>query len=571
METPVQLLTPAIILFSAGIAGVLLMQKLSLTPILGYFFAGVVIGEHALHWVNDSHVTELLADIGVVFLMFDIGLHLSVARLWAGRQQFLTFGTAQMLSASLLLFLVLWSLNFPVATAFVIASALSLSSTAIVLQLLHEREETMNPVGRIATVILIFQDLMVVILLILMSVLSDPHSHFLVAMSTAIVKAVFALGLVFLLGHYILKPLLRWISHFHSLEIFTAAILLVVLSTATVTGSLGLSLPLGAFLAGLIIAETEFRYQVQAEIQPFRNLLLGLFFITVGMKLDMLFVLSHLFSIIAAVVVLFSIKIGSLLLVTRIFLKTNLGFSTRLAFLLGQGGEFAFVMFAQANANGLLTLEQEQLLMATVGISFVLTPFLVAMSDKIARYLEATGRADPCQLESCVSCQGRVLIAGFGQAGSVVARALTAESIPYLALEQDKNQVAWARSEGYDIAFADPTHPRVLTSAGAERASAIVVALGGKVSCERAKHILHWLKQQHGHIPLFVHTNQADALTQLKELNVNIMIDVERTGYEIAEAVLRHFGVAATQIEGHLKLIKAMDAHDVDLLQQEFG
>ncbi len=557
-------LAPVIILLSAGLLGVLLMQILKLTSILGYFFAGVVIGPHVLGIVAESDLKTLLAEIGVVFLMFDIGLHLSVERLWEGRRQFVGYGLAQMVSAGLLFFSIALLAGQSVEAALIIGGGLALSSTAIVLQLLSEQEETTSPVGRSSTAILIFQDIAVVFLLILVTVLGDNSASLVESLGLALLKAVAVLTIVFLLGHFVLKPALSWINHFNSMELFTAAILLIVLGTATATGLAGLSLPLGAFLAGLIISETEFRYQVQAEIQPFRNLLLGLFFITVGLSLDLTVIAEYWLLVSAMVAVLFAVKVGSLWLVAH-FSGGSPSFSIRLALLLGQGGEFALVLFGVAVEDKLLDGLSAQLLMATIGISFVLTPFLVQFSNRLACRLAKT----ECeQVTTKNVCRGRVLIAGFGVVGQTLARVLEAEGIQYTALDRDRDRIAKGMSEGFNVAFGDPVQPRILALAGAEKASAIVIAID-KVMC--AKTIMNWLKQKHEHIPVFIHAHDPSALESLKQVNANIMIDIEESGYALSSAVLRHFAVPHPQIDHHLRMVKAEDEHDLEFLQQQFG
>jgi monovalent cation:H+ antiporter-2, CPA2 family len=556
-------LVPVIVLLSAGLLGVLLMQLFKMTSILGYFLAGILIGPHIFGVVAESELIIFLAELGVVFLMFDIGLHLSLERLWEGRRQFLGYGLGQMGGAGLLFFAVALALGQSLEASFIIAGGLALSSTAIVLQLLSEQEETTSPVGRSATHILIFQDIAVVFLLILVMVLSDSTVSLIHSLGLALIKAIAVLVIVFLIGQYLLKPVLSWINHFNSMELFTTAILLIVLGTAAATGFAGLSLPLGAFLAGLMISETEFRYQVQAEIQPFRNLLLGLFFITVGLALDLSIIAEYAFTVAAMVLVLFIFKISTLWLVARLS-GGSPSFSMRLAILLGQGGEFALVLFGVAVQDRLLDHLTAQLLMATIGISFILTPFLVQFSHRLACRLAQT----ECDITVDNVCRGRVFIAGFGRVGQILARVLETESIAYTALDRDRERIAKGLSEGFNVAFGDPVQPKILTSAGAEKASAIVIAIDN-MSC--TKSIVDWLKQKHQQIPIFIHTCNPDDLEHLKRINAKIIIDVDTSGYALCSAVLKHFNVSEAQIEAHLRLLKAEAEHDLEYLQQRFG
>lgn len=471
-------LTHSIILLLAAVMVVTLFRKLRVSSIVGYLMAGVLIGPHALGFISNSDTIQLLGQLGVVFLLFTLGLKMPLRRFQVLRRYVFGLGLMQVvLTTAALSGVAVW-LGQSSQSALLIASALALSSTAVGLQLLSEQGELTQKVGRVSFAILLFQDLAVILLLMLLTTLIVPGKSILESLSAASLKAVSVLVGIVLFGRLILQPLFKAIASLQNAEIFTAVSLLIVLLTSLATDEAGLSKELGAFLAGLLLSETEYRHQVEADIQPFHGLLLGLFFMTVGMSIDLSLMVEKITLILGILAGLLVLKMVLLFLFCRLF-KISTVTSIRVSMLLAAGGEFAFVILGPAVQQKLVTPDVAQLLYLTVAISMTLTPFLSMIGRRIADSLE-TQEADrnlATAAEEVDDLRNHVIMAGFGRIGKMIARILTDRQIPFVVIDNDMNRVLEGRSHGFPVFYGDATRDTVWKSLSADKAAAAVISL----------------------------------------------------------------------------------------------
>ncbi|MBF0373377.1 MAG: cation:proton antiporter, partial [Alphaproteobacteria bacterium] len=481
-------LIDVLVLLTAAVIAVPLFQRLGIGPVLGYLAAGVMVGPAGFGLIESTDEIHALAELGVVFLLFAIGLEMKLARLWVMRRLVFGLGTLQVLVTGATLGLALHALGLPIEAAVVAGGGLALSSTAVVLQILTDRGELNTRPGRIAFSILLLQDLAVVPLLALVSVLTGEGTGVPAALGLAVVQAGAALALIIGVGRFLLRPLLHVVARSRSTEIFAAAAVLLVLGTAWLTGKVGLSMAFGAFLAGLMLAETEFRHQVEADIQPFRGFLLGLFFMTVGMSIDIGLVVREAGIVLPATLALLVVKAALIFLLARAFSASS-AHSLHVAILLAQGGEFGFILFGLAGATGILDRETSQVLILSVSLTMMVTPLLAVVASRLSQRLsreQPSARA----LDEAEPLHDHIIIAGFGRVGQTVAKMLAAEHVHYLALDMHAERVAEGLSRGLPVYFADASRPEVLRAAGADHARAVVVTLDQPKIAERTVAVL---------------------------------------------------------------------------------
>ncbi|MCB2082257.1 MAG: monovalent cation:proton antiporter-2 (CPA2) family protein, partial [Rickettsiales bacterium] len=450
-----------IILLLTAVAVVAFFKRLNLSPVLGYLVAGGIIGPFGLHIIPDIAAATHIAEFGVVFLMFYIRLELSFERFKAMRSQVFVFGTLQFVITGAIIGYLSYKILNEVAPAIIIGAGLALSSTAIVLQSLAERGEQATQVGRLALAVLILQDLAVVPLFILIPLVAAGESNIISALLDASLKSFLALVIIVILGRLFLRPFFRIIGDLRNEELFTATTLLIVLAAAWQTGEAGLSMAFGAFLAGLLVAETEFRHQVESDIRPFKSLLLGLFFMTVGMQLDIKLLTGQLADIVGMTVLLMALKASILLLLCKLFrMKTGAAMNTGL--LLSQGSEFAFVLFALASELGLFDQTLTQLLLVSVTLSMALTPLLAMVGrwltihyDRIFSSEDLTDKDTSGVAQETIDLEGHVIVGGFGRVGRTVCELLAAEKVNYIALDINPRKVKIGRKNGYAVYYGN--------------------------------------------------------------------------------------------------------------------
>ncbi len=476
-----------LVILTAAVVGASLAERLKLSSIIGYLAAGLLIGPAFLDLIGDVDAPQALAELGIVFLLFTVGLELPFERLRQLPRIMFLLGALQvaMTTAVLAVVCMLLGLGGPASVA--IGAALSLSSTAIVLRLLAERRDMHSRLGRGALGILMTQDLAVGPLLVLIPALRGTPLQMTQAVGLSLLKAVVVTMLILGIGRIVLRPLMNAIAATHSKEIFAALTLLIVLAAGAVTHTAGLSMAFGALLAGMLLADTAYRHQVAAEIEPFRGLLLGLFFMTVGMLLDTDLLPRHGLEVLLMLAGLLAIKgIVIFVLCQRLFL-TPAG-SVRLGLLLAQGGEFAFVLFALAGREQLLSPVLQQELTIVVVLSMMLTPALALAGDRlaprIARRTEVPEDSLPFLPEGI---RDHVIIAGYGRIGAAVSERMTKAEIPWVAIDADPNNVNRARRRGLPVYYGDAGRIEVMEALGLADAKAMVIAIN---DAEKAVHLV---------------------------------------------------------------------------------
>lgn len=476
-------LVQVLILLAASVVAVTLLRRLHLPPVLGYLAVGLGVGPHALDLIPQTADTRLLAEFGVVFLLFTLGLEFSASRLMAMRHLVFMLGGVQVAFSVVIVGGGLWLLGIlEPGPAVVLGGAIAMSSTAIVARQLSEQLEIHQSHGHRAIGILLFQDLAIVPFLILIPALAGSADQSLwTTLGWALVKAAVALTVVLLGGRYALRHVLYQAAHARSSELFTLTVLLVVLASATATHMLGLSLVLGAFLAGMMLAETEFRHQVAADIRPFRDVLLGLFFVTVGMLLD-LDVLARAWPIVLLGVMALIIGKGVLITLLARAADADWHSAVRTGVTLAQGGEFGAALLTLALPAAVLPTEAGQQALAILILSMVISPLLIRANGRIARGIfpdpedqEKADMAEEMRVGSLPSVE-HVIIIGYGRIGQNLARFLEREGFEFIALDLDPYRVRAAREAGDPVHYGDATHMDVLNAAGLGHAKAMVIA-----------------------------------------------------------------------------------------------
>ncbi|HEX6318667.1 MAG TPA: monovalent cation:proton antiporter-2 (CPA2) family protein [Burkholderiales bacterium] len=469
MEHGNPLLVQAAIYFAAAVVAVLVAQRLGLGSVAGYLLAGVAIGPWGFELVGDVQDTRAFAELGVVFLLFVIGLELEPRRLWSMRGRLIGLGLSQVIGCIAALAAAAWAMGVDGRVALVAAMALSLSSTALALQPLEERGGLGTQGGQATFAVLLFQDLAVIPMLALLPLLgaagvSRSFSWHEIAYPAAAVAA------TLVLGHYLARPVFRLIARTGLREIFTAFALLLVLGIALGYEQVGLSMALGAFLAGVLLAESEYRHEIEAAVEPFKGLLLGLFFISVGMSVDFGVLLERPLAVAAIVLALFVLKGSVLWMIAR---RAGLPATELPLFvlLLAQGGEFAFVLLGPAAGGRVLPREIGDLLILAVALSMLATPFLLVLHDRLLlRRVEEKPAAEKPR-------GSRLIVAGLGRIGQVVARLLAASGYQLTVLDDDPDHVAQCRKLGFRVFYGDATRLDLLHAAGAASADFLIITL----------------------------------------------------------------------------------------------
>ena len=506
-----------LLLLAAAVLATTLFRALQLPALLGYVVVGIVLGPSVLDMAPNDAGTRSIAEFGVVFLMFSIGLEFSLAKLKTMRGLVFGLGGLQVLLTMLLATAIGLGAGLGLEAGLALGGAMAMSSTAIVSKLLVERNELDTAPGRRIIGILLFQDLAVVPLLIFIPALASGE-NMAEAMAYAGAKAVLALGLILVLGQRLLRPWFHLVAARKSSELFMLNVLLITLGLAYVTEMAGLSLALGAFVAGMLISETEYRYQVESDIRPFRDVLMGLFFVTIGMTLDLAAVLDQWPGTLTMLVLL---VLGKLALITLLSRRYSDDWATALRSGLGlaQAGEFGLVLLALAGTYQLVPFELSQSALAAMILSMLLAPFLMQHGERLARRL--TGAAWLAQAKGVheivlksFGVSQHVILCGYGRSGQSLARILEVEGIPFIALDDDPKRVKEAAAAGDNVVFGDCTRAEVLTAAGLYRARAVVISFAHTPTALQVLAAAHRLRPG---APVIVRTLDESDLDQLME------------------------------------------------------
>jgi len=538
-------LLPVIILLFVGVLAIAITRPLRMSPIVGYLIAGMIIGVHGFGWIEEDNTTHLLAELGVVFLLFDIGLHFSLGHIWDARKDILGLGPLQIIFCTVAFAILALLLGLEVDISIIIGATLALSSTAVVAQILADQNQQHCPVTVSATAVLIFQDICAIFLLILVHSMEDPSSSLSSVIGFAALKALAAFITAILIGRYLIGPLFKLIAKLKDNEIFTAVALLIVLATAAATGSLGLSLTLGAFLAGMIISETPYRHLIQTEINPFRGLLLGFFFISVGMSLDVQVILADWWKIIYIAVLLMLIKIVLIYAAARL-LKTPVNSAFSMGVLLAQGSEFAFVIFAMPALQSALGTEKASILISAVAGSMVLTPLAVALGKKISEYQADKSWQEEKKQQSVEESKGSsVIIIGMGEVGKRVADGLNSYGISYRGIEVDHDCFIGACTKGYLVGFGDATDLRLMDTIKFSQAKTIVITFTDYMI---AKELAPIVKQRYPNLSLLISVKNETEKEQFSSLGMQVILEQSfPRGLDTAVSVLSLYGIDSEQ------------------------
>ncbi|CAN1308704.1 K(+) efflux antiporter 2, chloroplastic [Linum perenne] len=547
------------------------------SPVLGYLAAGILIGPYGLSIIRNVHGTKAIAEFGVVFLLFNIGLELSVERLSSMKKYVFGLGSAQVLVTAITVGLAAHFLaGLPGPAAIVIGNGLALSSTAVVLQVLQERGESTSRHGRATFSVLLFQDLAVVVLLILIPLISPNSSKggigfqaIAEALGVAAVKAAVAITAIIAGGRLLLRPIYRQIAENQNAEIFSANTLLVILGTSLLTARAGLSMALGAFLAGLLLAETEFSLQVESDIAPYRGLLLGLFFMTVGMSIDPKLLLSNFPVIMGTLGLLIGWKTLLVTIVGKVF-GVSLISAIRVGLLLAPGGEFAFVAFGEAVSQGIMSPQLSSLLFLVVGISMAITPWLAAGGQLIASRFELQDVRSLLPVESETDdLQDHIIICGFGRVGQIIAQLLSERLIPFVAIDVGIDRVTLGRALDLPVYFGDAGSREVLHKVGAERACAAAITL----DTPGANYRTVWaLSKYFPNVKTFVRAHDVDHGLNLEKAGASAVVpETLEPSLQLAAAVLAQAKLPASEIAATINEFRSRHLSELTELSEASG
>lgn len=510
-----------LVLLIAAVAVVFLFHRLRVSPILGYLFAGFLIGPQSLGFITTIDETRILGELGVVFLLFTIGLKMPLQRLQALKRYVFGLGLTQVIVTGGVITVALRYFELPLEVALLVGSVLALSSTAVGIQLLVERGEIAMRFGRVSFAILLSQDLAVVVLLMLLTAFKNDRMPALESLGISTLKASVVLFVIILIGRVFLRPLFNSIAKTNNPQLFVAVSLLVILTTSSATASAGLSMELGAFLAGVLLSETEYRHQVEADIQPFYGLLIGLFFMTVGMSLDPKLIISHAPQMILALFSYLMIKIAIIFGLCILFRIPAIS-SLRVGMILASGGEFVFVIIAPSMEAGLISRELGQFLFSLVAISMALTPILVNLGKRVEeKFLEREGErfANDAPSET-MDLRNHIIIAGFGDVGRIIARLLTEKLVPFVIIDNDLHAVTEGRHNGFPIFFGDARRAEVMRTLGASKARAALICFKNEKSSYRTTMML---RRQFPDLMVSVRLEGDEFESKLTQAGVNVV------------------------------------------------
>jgi len=550
----------ALVLLAAAVLLLPLFQRLGLGSILGYLAAGIVIGPLGLGLIPGAEAVLHFAELGVVLMLFLVGLELAPEQLWAQRRRLLGLGASQMLFSAALLTGFFFALGQPGPAALAIGATLALSSTAFAVQMLVETNQLGTPQGRNAFSILLFQDLAVIPLLLLLPVLAGGDAG---AAQPNLLVGVLVLALMWLAGRYLLNPWLGWLARLHNRELMTATALLLVLGAAELMETLHLSMGLGAFVAGMLLANSPYREQLDTDIQPFKGMLLGLFFIAIGMTMDLRLLAASPWSILAMGAALLGIKTLVLFGIARA-LKVGGRDALRFGLLLSQGGEFAFVLFTQAGALNLLPAEMIAKLNLVVALSMAATPLLLKLVQRLWPAPKTGHRST--EDEPAPHGQPAVIVAGFGRFGQIIGRILVSRRIPFTALDSNPDHIDTVRRFGNEVYFGDVTRLDLLHTAGLQHARIMVLAIDDVQASLRAVRLI---REHFPHITLIVRArDRYHAYSLMAEGVEHVIRETLDSSLRAAQTTLAQLGMPETTA---IDLVRTFRDVDERLLREQFA
>ncbi|TPG06478.1 glutathione-regulated potassium-efflux system protein KefB [Rhodanobacter glycinis] len=554
-------LRTAVVFLLATVIAVPLTKRFRLGAVLGYLLAGVAIGPQLLGLVSDTEGVATISEFGVVLMLFVIGLELSPQRLWVMRRSVFGTGLLQVLASSMAIGAAAYFLfGLSGRAAAIVGGSLALSSTAFGLQILAERKEAGAAYGRQVFAVLLFQDLAAIPLIAAVPLLASSTAQsfdlFAVLRTIGVILAV-VVG-----GRYLLRPVFRFVARADSVEVFTATALLVVMGVALLMELAGVSATLGAFLAGMLLADSEYRHEMESNIEPFKGLLLGLFFISVGMSMDISLLLHRpglIFGLVAGLLLLKSVLLWPL---GRLLGGLNRSDTLRMLVLLACGGEFAFVVLRQAAEQQLIDIGQRDALVLTITLTMALTPLLVVLAAKV---LNVMPKKPLREFDSIDTAPPRVIIAGFGRVGQIIARVLRAQGIPFVALEHSAEQVDFSRRFGtINLFFGDPARPELLRAAQADKAEVFVLATDDPEANLRTARLV---RRQYPHLKIIARARNRQHVFRLMDLGVDEPVrETFHSSLKITRKTLEALGLSH---ELAVDRVERFRRHDEDLLKKQ--
>jgi len=523
------------VIITLGISIVLniFLKKIGVSQIIGYLFTGIIIVyAFDLRHVGDSHILEMIGEFGIVFLMFTIGLEISLSKMGSMKKEIFLNGFMQVLFTTISVYLITYyGFNFDAETSLIIALAFSLSSTAVVLSYLKSSKEIYKPYGQLSTGILVFQDIAVIPILILIGFLTtEANESVLTIVMHTFISAVVVIGLLFVVG----KRLMTWLLHFSASseldELFMGSVLFIVVSASLLAHAMGFTYSLGAFVAGMIIAETKYHYKVESDIAPFKDLLLGTFFIVVGMKVDMIVFIDNIFLIVEIFMAVFILK--SLIMYLLLRLTSTHRRSLKTALALSQVGEFSFVIFALASMGGLLDNELAQLLVLVVIFSMVVTPFFIS---KIGIIIEiVSGKKDViADMSALQTKKNHVIVCGYSVVGKSVTKELDKIDAQYIIIDNSPKHVKEALNNNLEAYLGDMSKTSILNAIHTENAAAVIVTLD---NMEKKRLICEAVLTHTKDVNLIVKVTSLREQEKLKDLDISVIVDAK---VEVAKVLVK--------------------------------
>lgn len=553
-------LVHVVALLGAAVVAVPLFRKIGLGSVLGYFAAGLIIGPFGFKWFSDSAAVLHVAELGVVMFLFVIGLEMRPSHLWSLRKEIFGLGSLQIFVCTVLLTLLGIAYGFAFPVAFICAMGFVLTSTAVVMQLLNERGDTALPHGQRVVSILLFEDLLIVPLLAMLVFLS-PQQQTESFQWMPVLIAVAAIAGLICAGIWLLNPFFRLLAVAKAREVLTAAALLVVLGSALLMQISGLSMAMGAFLAGVLLAESTFRHQIEADIEPFRGILLGLFFIGVGMSLDMAVVFANWPLIVSGVFAMMIVKGISIYVVAR-FVGTDHEEALDRAIMMAQGGEFAFVLFSAATTAGVIDATINANITAVVVLSMALTPVVAIVAKKFLpkKQLSMEG------IEEANGLTGNILIVGFGRFGQVMSQLLLARNVDVTIVDNDIEMIQSAKNFGFKIYYGDGSRLDVLRACGAHTAAVVAVCVDDK---KAASKIAELVKSEFTQAKVIVRAYDRTHSRELVKLGVDFEIrETFESAVRFGKAALCKIGVEQEEAE---EIAQGVRSRDAERLQMEIA
>ena len=547
-----------LVLLISSVLAVALFRRLRLPAMLAYFLVGMALGPHTFGLLPDTEASREFAEFGIVFLMFSIGLEFSLPQLYAMRKKVLGLGGAQVFLTLAVVMTVgkLAGLDWP--AAFVIGAALAMSSTAIVSKILAERVDLNSRHGRLSIGVLLFQDIAVVPVLVLIPALGLAGANLTDVLGMAMLKAAGMLLFLFTIGKWLINPWFNVVAGQRSRELFVMNVLMVTLLLAFATKSAGLSYALGAFIAGMLISETKFRYQVESDIAPFRDILLGLFFISVGMLLNLQQIAANLGLVLLILLAFVLLKAAIVSLVIRL-MQYEAGVAIRTGLILAQAGEFSFVILALGVEQHLVSGPALQLVLAAALLSMVLAPFMIQFNGRITRKLVSSYSRNSGQIVQDIDdgskhLHNHVIICGYGRSGQYLGRFLQEESIPFVALDIDPSRVLEAAAAGENVMFGDAARRVVLEAAGAARAKALIISYADN---RAAMKILHIVQEKYPQLPVIVRTVDDSNMEALREAGATEVVpEILEGSLMLASHALMLLGVPLHRVVKRIRLFR---------------